>query len=153
MKSKTFRILTKLTVERMSTSRKLAQSSDFMSAMEPFVDWKNQMGIPCEMVDVSTTGGTASSIQSYIQDYYDTHDLAVSLLSSDNAWSVSLAGRNITDEYYTVFDTFRVGTGGVAVTGNGGPVPGRPLGAALCKRDSDIPWTIEARAWEALDPG
>jgi hypothetical protein len=46
-----------------------------------------------------------------------------------------------------------VGTGGVAVTGNGGPVPGQPLGAALCKRDSDIPWTIEARAWEALDPG
>jgi len=28
-----------------------------------------------------------------------------------------------------------------------------PSGATLWKRDSDIPWAIEARAWEALDPG
>jgi hypothetical protein len=34
-----------------------------------------------------------------------------------------------------------------------GTIPHRPSGAAGWKRDSDIPWTIEARAWEALDSG
>jgi hypothetical protein len=34
-----------------------------------------------------------------------------------------------------------------------GIIPHRPSGAAGWKRDSDIPWTLEARAWEALDSG
>jgi hypothetical protein len=57
----------------------------FMTSMEPFVAWKNQMGIPCEMVSVTAAGSTATNIKSYIQDYYDTHDLAFVLLVGDAA--------------------------------------------------------------------
>jgi iron complex outermembrane receptor protein len=49
----------------------------------------------------------------YIQDSYSTHDLAISLLSADDTWSVILAGRNITDEYWVSFGGFRVQTGSV----------------------------------------
>jgi hypothetical protein len=43
----------------------------------------------------------------------------------------------------------------------GKPAGGTPLelrpahlaGAPRWNRDSDIPWALEARAWEALDPG
>ncbi len=31
----------------------------FLSAMQPFVEWKNQMGVPCEMVTTTDAGGTA----------------------------------------------------------------------------------------------
>ncbi|MBD3368540.1 MAG: T9SS type A sorting domain-containing protein [Candidatus Eisenbacteria bacterium] len=57
----------------------------FMTAMEPFVEWKNQMGIPCEMVGTSTTGTSDTDIKSYIQSYYNTHDLAYVLLVGDAA--------------------------------------------------------------------
>ncbi len=56
---------------------------DFMTAMEPFVEWKRQMGVPCEMVSVTTAGGTAVAIQSYIQNYYDTNGLTFVLLVGD----------------------------------------------------------------------
>jgi len=32
-------------------------------------------------------------------------------------------------------------------------LPSHYAGAAEWTRDSDVPWAIEARAWEALDPG
>ncbi|MCK4511526.1 T9SS type A sorting domain-containing protein, partial [bacterium] len=58
---------------------------DFMTAMEPLVEWKNQMGISCEMVSVTTAGGSATGIQSYIQDYYDANGLTFVLLVGDAA--------------------------------------------------------------------
>jgi len=42
----------------------------FMSAMEPFVNWKKQIGRPTTMVGTSITGTTTTAIQSYIQDQY-----------------------------------------------------------------------------------
>ncbi|MEI6898915.1 MAG: C25 family peptidase propeptide domain-containing protein, partial [Bacteroidota bacterium] len=36
----------------------------FMNAMQPYVKWKNQSGIPTVMVDVATIGTTAASIKS-----------------------------------------------------------------------------------------
>ena len=58
---------------------------DFMTAMQPFVDWKNQKGIYTEMVDVSTIGD-ASAIKSYVQDYYNNHsDFCYLLLVGDAA--------------------------------------------------------------------
>jgi hypothetical protein len=57
----------------------------FMTAMEPFVEWKNQVGVPCEMVGTSTTGTSDTDIKSYIQSYYNTHDLAYVLLVGDAA--------------------------------------------------------------------
>lgn len=58
---------------------------DFMTAMQPFVEWKKQMGIPCEMVSVAAAGGTSTAIKTYIQNYYNTHNLAYVLLVGDAA--------------------------------------------------------------------
>ena len=45
----------------------------FMNAMEPFVNWKLQIGRPTTMVGTSTTGSTATAIKSYLQAYYAEH--------------------------------------------------------------------------------
>jgi len=58
---------------------------DFMTAMEPLVEWKNQMGVPCEMVAVSVAGPSSGAIESYIQTCYDTNGLAYVLLVGDGA--------------------------------------------------------------------
>ena len=43
-----------------------------------------------------------------IQDSYTTSDLAVSLMSADESWVITLAGSNIFDEYYAVYSGSRV---------------------------------------------
>ncbi len=55
----------------------------FNSAMTPFVEWKNQKGIPTTIVNVSTIGNNASSIKNYIQGVYNSSDLAWVLLVGD----------------------------------------------------------------------
>lgn len=55
----------------------------FMTAMEPFVEWKKQIGFPVEMVDVSTIGNSAA-IKTYIQDYYDSKGVTFVLLVGDH---------------------------------------------------------------------
>jgi PKD repeat protein len=55
----------------------------FMTAMQPFVDWKNSMGIPTEMVDVATIGSSATEIKSYIANYYNSNGLTFVLLVGD----------------------------------------------------------------------
>jgi len=57
----------------------------FMSEMEPFVEWKNQKGIPTTMVPVSQAGSTYSQIQTYIRNYYNANDLCYVLLVGDQA--------------------------------------------------------------------
>ena len=57
--------------------------NSFMSAMQPFVDWKVKMGIPVTMVDVTTAGSTAAAIQSYVQNFYNTNGLSFLLLVGD----------------------------------------------------------------------
>ncbi len=42
----------------------------FMDAMQPFIAWKKQIGIPTTMVGTSVTGTTVESIKSYIQQQY-----------------------------------------------------------------------------------
>ena len=42
----------------------------FMSAMQPFVNWKKQIGRPTTMVGTSTAGTTNTAIQAYIQSQY-----------------------------------------------------------------------------------
>ncbi|MCD4691146.1 T9SS type A sorting domain-containing protein [bacterium] len=64
----------------------------FMTTMEPLVEWKKQMGVPCEMVSVATAGGSATAIKSYIQSYYDAGDLAYVLLVGDAAQVPTLTG-------------------------------------------------------------
>lgn len=45
----------------------------FMTAMQPFVTWKKQIGRPTTMVGTSATGNTAAAIKSYIETYYAAH--------------------------------------------------------------------------------
>lgn len=45
----------------------------FMTAMEPFVAWKKQIGRPTTMVGTSVTGTNANTIKTYIQSYYAAH--------------------------------------------------------------------------------
>ncbi|MCK9618690.1 MAG: C25 family cysteine peptidase, partial [Lentimicrobiaceae bacterium] len=56
----------------------------FMTAMQPLIDWKNQQGIACEIVDVATIGN-ANAIKDYITNYYNTHNLTYVLLVGDAA--------------------------------------------------------------------
>lgn len=57
---------------------------DFMNAMQPYVNWKNSIGIPTEMVSTTTTGNTATAIKNYISTYFNTHpDLTFVLLVGD----------------------------------------------------------------------
>ncbi|MFO8110421.1 MAG: C25 family cysteine peptidase [Thermoplasmata archaeon] len=57
---------------------------DYVDAMAPFVNWKNSIGIPTELVTLADTGTTADSIKSYISSYYDTNGLTYVLLVGDN---------------------------------------------------------------------
>jgi len=45
----------------------------FMSAMQPFVNWKKQIGRPTTMVGTSTAGTTNTAIKAYIQSQYDAN--------------------------------------------------------------------------------
>lgn len=55
----------------------------FMDAMQPFVDWKNSMGIQTEMVDVATIGANSAAIKSFVADYYTYNGLTFLLLVGD----------------------------------------------------------------------
>jgi hypothetical protein len=45
----------------------------FAPDMQPFVKWKNQKGIQCDMILKSVAGSTAAAIKTYIQNYYTSH--------------------------------------------------------------------------------
>jgi len=59
---------------------------DFMTAVQPFVDWKNQKGIKCDLYDVYEIGANANSIMNFIQEEYDSsQDLCFVQLVGDHA--------------------------------------------------------------------
>ena len=57
----------------------------FMSEMQPLIDWKNLKGIPTEMVNISDIGANASSISSFVENYYNQNGLTFLLLVGDIA--------------------------------------------------------------------
>jgi len=57
---------------------------DFYNDMIPFVEWKNMKGQPTEMVLISEIGSSASSIDTYIENYYLTNGLTFVLLVGDS---------------------------------------------------------------------
>lgn len=59
--------------------------ADFMDEMTPFVNWKNQKGLPTTIVNVSDIGNNSTAIKSYIQNIYNTSDLGYVLLVGDAA--------------------------------------------------------------------
>jgi hypothetical protein len=56
----------------------------FMAEMQPFVNWKKQIGYPVEMVDVGTIGNS-SAIKTFIANYYNTKGVTFVLLVGDGA--------------------------------------------------------------------
>ena len=56
---------------------------DFIDEMQPLVDWKNKKGIHTEIVGINEVGSSASSMQSYINDYYYENNLTYLLLVGD----------------------------------------------------------------------
>ena len=46
----------------------------FMNAMQPFVNWKKQIGRPTTMVGTSTAGTNANAIKAYIQNQYNANN-------------------------------------------------------------------------------
>ncbi|MBN2172326.1 MAG: hypothetical protein JW819_13485, partial [Candidatus Krumholzibacteriota bacterium] len=55
----------------------------FHASVQPLVDWKNQMGVPTTLVDLSTIGSTGTQVKSYIQSMYDTAGVTFILLVGD----------------------------------------------------------------------
>jgi hypothetical protein len=55
----------------------------FHDALLPLVEWKNQMGQPTSLIDVSTIGNTATAIDAYITNVYQTEGLTFVLLVGD----------------------------------------------------------------------
>ena len=78
----------------------------FMDAMQPFVNWKKQIGRPVTMVGTSVSGFTSDAIKNYIQSQYNSNpNISHILLVGDNAQvqsyftsSGGYSGR--TDQYY-----------------------------------------------------
>lgn len=52
----------------------------FMSAMEPFINWKKQIGIPTTMVGTSVAGTTSDVIKNYIQQQYNNDNSIAHIL-------------------------------------------------------------------------
>ena len=73
---------------------------EFIDPMQNFMDWKTQKGIVNEIVDVATIGGQ-DEIKTYIEDYYNSHNLTYVLLVGDHqhvpAYSAS---SGFSDNYY-----------------------------------------------------
>ncbi len=58
---------------------------NFISAMQPFVNWKIMKGIPTTIVPISTIGNNVSSLKSYISNYFNQNGLKYLLLVGDFA--------------------------------------------------------------------
>lgn len=75
----------------------------FIESMVPFVEWKNQKGIACEMVDVTTITSSydAAAIKAYISNYYYSKGLTYLLLVGDDGFIPSNeAAKGASDNMY-----------------------------------------------------
>lgn len=57
----------------------------FMSAMQPFVDWKNQRGVKTVMVDYTQIANSSDALKTYVKNYYTQNGLTFLLLVGDAA--------------------------------------------------------------------
>jgi hypothetical protein len=63
----------------------------FMDAMQPYVDWKNQKGIPTTMVSTAVSGTTVANIKNYIRTQFNANpNLAFIQLVGDSPQIPSL---------------------------------------------------------------
>jgi hypothetical protein len=56
----------------------------WLDEMADFVEWKIQNGIPTEIVGTSVSGSTPGTIKSYVDTYYNEHDLTFLLFVGDS---------------------------------------------------------------------
>lgn len=75
---------------------------NFVEEMEDFVEWKNQRGIPTEIVPVSQAGSTPTTIKAYIDNYYRSHDLVYVLLVGDAAQIPTFTANQDGDGIYSL---------------------------------------------------
>lgn len=57
--------------------------ANYMSALAPFILWKNKEGIKTTLVDIATIGNNATSIKNYVANFYNTNNCAFVLLVGD----------------------------------------------------------------------
>ena len=57
--------------------------ADYMSAMEPFMDWKTQKGISNEIIDIASIGGE-EELKTYISNYFSENGLTYVLFVGDH---------------------------------------------------------------------
>ena len=75
----------------------------FMTAMQPYVNWKRSIGFPTKMVSIDSVGTTPAQIKQYITDYYNTNGLTFVLLVGDNQQVKTYQGSGVggaSDNYY-----------------------------------------------------
>ncbi len=75
----------------------------FMTAMQPYVNWKRSIGFPTKMVSIDSVGNTPAQIKQYITDYYNANGLTFVLLVGDNAQVKTYQGSGVggaSDNYY-----------------------------------------------------
>jgi hypothetical protein len=73
----------------------------WVGTIQPFADHKSALGIPTTVVSVSSIGNNATSIKNYIQNMYNTSDLAFVLLVGDSQHIASpLDGSDPCDPQY-----------------------------------------------------
>ncbi len=75
---------------------------NFCAAMQPYADWKIKNGYPTTIVPLSAVGNNSNTIKSYIQSYYNTHNIAYVIIVGDNQqFPTPTVGGNVSDNYYT----------------------------------------------------
>ncbi len=75
----------------------------FMTAMQPYVNWKRSIGFPTKMVSIDSVGNTSAQIKQYVTDYYNANGLTFVLLVGDNAQVKTYQGSGVggpSDNYY-----------------------------------------------------
>ena len=75
--------------------------SQFMQAMQPFINWKIQTGMNVDIADVSSIGNDTASIKAYIRNYYNTKGLKYVLFVGDATQVIpgaAIAG--VSDNWY-----------------------------------------------------
>ena len=57
--------------------------ANYMSALAPFILWKNKEGIKTTLVDIATIGNNPTNIKAYIANFYNNNNCAFVLLVGD----------------------------------------------------------------------
>lgn len=79
----------------------IISKAEYMPAMQEFVNWKNMIGIPTEIVSIESIGNTQTAIKNYVTGYYNTKGLTFLLLVGDAQFiTPATYSGNPSDNYY-----------------------------------------------------